>query len=98
MIDYGIFYRRCIDVNRIGSELPGFDIFVSAHNSSDRVRIVFEQVRAAKKFWLLHPEYRFSDLEQPDVGVKVRPTELNEIHQVDILLDAIGDIAGKTVC
>lgn len=98
MIDYGIFYRRNIDVSRITSELSNFDVFISAYNSSDRVRIVFNDVRANRKFWLLHPEYRFSDLEEPSSGIKVKPDQLNEIHQIDVLLDAIGDISGKSIC
>lgn len=98
MVDYGIFYRRSIDVNRIANELPIFDIFVSAYNSSDRVRMVFDDVRAGEKFWLLHPEYNFSDLEQPQSGIKVCPRQLDEIHQVDVLLNAIGDVSGKSMC
>ncbi|RQU83850.1 hypothetical protein DF133_29795 [Burkholderia cenocepacia] len=98
MIDYGIFYRRSIDVARIPSELPDFDIFVSAYNSSDRVGIVFNDVRAQRKFWLLHPEYQFSVLEEPNSGIKIKPAELGEVHQVEVLLGEIGDVSGKSIC
>jgi hypothetical protein len=98
MLDYGIFYRRSVDVSRIPNELPTFDIFVSAYNSSDRVKMVFDDVQAAEKFWLLHPEYNFSDLELPISGVKVRPSQSDEMHQVNTLLNDIGIVAGKSIC
>lgn len=98
MIDYGIFYRRDVDVRRIANELQTFDVFVSAYNSSDRVRIVFDDVRASRKFWLVHPEYGFSELEEPVSGIKVKPAGSDEIRQVNALLDAIGEVAGKSIC
>jgi hypothetical protein len=96
--DYGIFYRRSISVDRISQELPAVDIFISAYNSSDRVRTVFSDVPAAIKIWLIHPEYQFSEVEEPVNGTKCRPQVTDEIGQVEALLLAMGDIHNKTIC
>ena len=41
MLDYSMYYRRPIRVDRISAELEKFDVFVSAFNSSDRIGRVF---------------------------------------------------------
>lgn len=98
MLDYSIFFRRPVGVDRITLELPPFDIFVSAFNSSDRVRRVFSEIRAKKKIWLIHPEYKYKPIEEPDGFPKVCPVSIDEIAQVDSLLAELGDLTGKTLC
>lgn len=98
MIDYSIYYRRAINVERIKKETPVFDIFVSAFNSSDRVGRVFSEIQAAKKIWLIHPEYGYTPLEQPQGHVLVIPPVLDEISQVNTLLAAIGDLDNVNLC
>lgn len=98
MPDYSIFYRRQVSTDRIGLELPVFDIFVSAFNSSDRVGLVFEGVRAHKKIWHIHPEFRYSPLDEPAGFMKAQPDKIDEIAQVDALLAAMGDMNGKSLC
>ncbi len=98
MIDYSIFYKRNIDTNRIGVELPVFDVFVSAYNSSQRVNGVYDAIRATKKIWLIHPEYNYSPIEYPADNPKVCPVEMSETSQVKILLDEIGEIENKSIC
>jgi hypothetical protein len=98
MVDYSIFYRRPVCVNRISCELPVFDIFVSAYNSSDRVEKVFNEIRASRKFWLIHPEYCYGELEQPTGFPKIIPDRTDEVSQVNNLLGEIGDITGKSLC
>jgi hypothetical protein len=98
MIDYSIFYRRSVKTNRIDKELPIFDIFISAFNSSDRVGLVFSSVRARRKIWHIHPEYRYSPLDEPTGFPKVQPGNIDEISQVDALLTEIGDLAGMSLC
>jgi hypothetical protein len=44
LMDYSIFYKRCVQVDRLSKELSEFDVFVSAYNSSDRVKIVFDKI------------------------------------------------------
>lgn len=98
MTDYSIFYRRTIGVTRLTHELPKFDIFVSAYNSSERVKTVFAEVSAKKKIWLLHPEYCYSPLEEPTGHTSVRPESRLETTQVNALLEEIGDIGDLTIC
>lgn len=98
MKDYSIFYRRPVRTDRITHELPVFDIFVSAFNSSDRVGKVFREVHAKRKIWLIHPEYKYTPIEEPTEAIKVRPIDLDEVVQVDSLLNEMGDLSGKKIC
>jgi len=90
MIDYSIFYRRSINVDRISKELPRFDAFVSAYNSSERVNRVFNSVRAERKLWLLHPEYCYTPLEEPAGVTIIRPDACDEIIQTNELINSLG--------
>jgi hypothetical protein len=98
MIDYAIFYRRPIQVDRISKELPHFDIFISAFNSSDRVEGVFNGVSAAKKIWLIHPEYQYLPVDLPVGHDLVQPDSTDEVVQVAALLNYLGDLQGKSIC
>lgn len=98
MIDYSIYYRRSIAPDRIGREVPEFDIFVSAFNLSDRVQTVFLDVNARRKIWLLHPEYEYSEIEEPRGYEVVKPNLVDEVIQVDALLAKIGDLKNVSLC
>lgn len=98
MIDYSIFYRRAICTDKISEELPKYDIFISAYNSSDRVRKVFDEVRSEKKIWVIHPEYQYRPLEYPNGNAKVCPDDHDEISQVNAILKEVGDVTNKHVC
>lgn len=90
MIDYSMFYRRSVNIERISKELPKFDVFISAYNSSDRVTRIFKDVPALKKVWVLHPEYCYSPVEEP-VGYEiVRPLDTDEVSQVNDIVTALG--------
>lgn len=97
MIDYSLFYRRPIRIDRISLEVPEFDFFVSAYNNSDRVNDVFRQIRARKKVWLIHPEYGYTPIEQPDGDIKVCPDQTDEVLQTNFLLAELGDLTDKTI-
>lgn len=97
-MDYALFYRRAIAIDRVEKEVGKYDIFVSAYNSSDRVRTVFSEVRAARKLWLVHPEYQYSPVELPVGFPLVQPSALDEVVQVDALIDALGPLDGRTLC
>lgn len=98
MVDYSIFFRRPVCVDRISRELPLFDIFASAYNSSDRVGRVFSEVRARQKIWLMHPEYCYRALEEPIGFPKVLPLQTDEVNQVNALLAQMGSLDGKSIC
>lgn len=97
-MDYSIFFRRPVSVDRISRELPLFDLFVSAFNSSDRVGKLFRDIQSRRKIWLIHPEYGYSALEEPTGFPKVVPVGKDEVTQVNALLAEVGDLAGKSIC
>lgn len=97
-MDYSIFYKRCVQVDRLSKELSEFDVFISAYNSSDRVKIVFGKISAKKKIWLIHPEYQYLNIEYPVGHVIVAPPVGDEIGQIDALLATISDIEKVSLC
>lgn len=96
-MDYSIFYKRPIKTDRLAQELPIFDIFISAYNSSDRVNQIFQQVSAKKKIWLIHPEYQYMPLDLPNAEIKVIPEDRDEIFQTNKLLAELGSLEGKSI-
>ena len=98
MLDYSMYYRRPIRVDRISAELEMFDVFVSAFNSSDRIAGVFNDVRAHRKLWLIHPEYQYTPIDLPDSQETVTPAGVDEVVQVKALLDRLGELKGKSLC
>ena len=58
-----------------------FDVFVSAFNSSDRIAGVFNDVRAHRKLWLIHPEYQYTPIDLPDSQETVTPAGVDEVVQ-----------------
>lgn len=61
MIDYGVFQKDSYaSESELGSTCE-WDLFISSFNESERVRVVFDSVRAGEKFWVRHQEYDFTD-------------------------------------
>lgn len=63
-MDYSFLSRKEFSAQQV-SELPTWDVFISAYNRSERVNAVFASVRADRKEWLVHPEYDFANSELP---------------------------------
>lgn len=97
-MEYSIFYKRCIQVNRLTKELGRFDLLISAYNASDRVKITFNHINAKKKIWLIHPEYQYSQIEHPTEHTVVAPAMGDEIAQIDALIAAVPNINAISVC
>lgn len=97
MIDYSIFYQQELQKTEI-SGINSHDIFVSAFNSSERVKKVYEQISADRKVWLVHPEYRYRADEMPKNQEIILPNKNDEATQVYELLTALGPLDGKTLC
>jgi hypothetical protein len=97
MIDYAIFYRHSLRNDEFCT-IEKHDIFVSAFNSSERVRKVFENVLAARKVWLVHPEYEYKAAEIPGGVETVRPDSNSELTQVNLLLKQLGPLPGMSLC
>lgn len=95
--DYACFFRRKIGVDSISAELPFYDVFISAYNSNERVTRVFGEVRAARKIWVIHPEYKLAPLDFPKGFECISPESLDEVRQVAEILNAVGDLQGKNV-
>lgn len=96
-VDFSIFYKRCLG-SSFGRELPQVDIFVSAFTRNERVQSVFREIRATRKVWLIHPEYRFTAIELPTGDELVAPTATHEFHQIAALMATLGDLTGLAVC
>jgi hypothetical protein len=77
MSDYSIFYKRAWSGMEAWPTDLQWDVFLSAFNSSDRVKTVFRNAPADCKHWLISPEYHYKDTEFP-VGQCFAPRCDNE--------------------
>ncbi len=54
--NYNIFYKEILtDFNSINKS--GYDLFISAFEPCERVKVAFNSVEALKKIWLIFPQY-----------------------------------------
>jgi hypothetical protein len=60
MIDFRNFYKVHAPSPSTLLADRGWDVFISAFNSTDRVHAVYTHARARQKFWLVHEEYAFT--------------------------------------
>ena len=89
MIDYTVFYKDAwLFETWPGDE--GWDVFLSAFNSSDRVQQVFQKATASEKHWLIAQEYRYSDDELPSSGRCVAAQSLFEADVIRHYFDQTG--------
>lgn len=81
--------------------IPSWDIFISAYNSSERVKRTFEEIVATKKYWVVLPEYGYEEVEYPVYSDVVPFSNGNEADIVLKLIKehiGIGTLQGKTLC
>ena len=69
MIDYTIFYKRELTVNKPWPPEEDWDVFISAYVPGDRTERAFEQANATHKWWLLFPEYGYVPMDLPSGNV-----------------------------
>lgn len=62
--EYNIFYKKQLPASAAWSA-HSWDVFASAYNSSERVKLIFDRVNAQNKYWLIHAEYDYQDNELP---------------------------------
>jgi len=102
MIDYDIYYRESLSVESDSLNSEAFDIFISAFNASDRVKDVFDKVNSSYKYWLIHPEYKFSDneLSELDATKVIKPNDFSEQNQFSSLISEldITDLTSAKIC
>jgi len=98
MIDYTIHYKEEVDVLNICEE--SWDIFISAFNSSERVKQVFEQVNAADKYWLVQGDYEYQNEDLPSTGNLINPSTQSESEFAKKVIFEIGieTLKSKSVC
>lgn len=102
-IDYDIFYRELLQISDEFINEDSYDIFVSAYNKSDRVRNIFDKVRAVEKYWVIHPEYQFQDSDISSINtanvIKLGNSG-NENFQVNQILKTLklDERAGVKLC
>lgn len=64
--DYTIYYKDIVSSESISS--TKYDVFISAYNSSQRVKDIFSKVTAKEKIWLIFPEYSYDQNDYPKTG------------------------------
>jgi hypothetical protein len=92
-MDYGFFLREAIAADADWSQTQQFDLFLSAYNLSDRVRHVYDHVRASEKLWLIHREYGLAaDLLPPEPRF-----ETEAVDESSFCLDLFGRLNQQSV-
>ncbi len=96
MDEYLLFYKQRLPVGKQWGQ--GWDVFISAYNSSERVHLIFERVTARKKYWLILPEYDYSPKDYPTSGeIYFEPAE-NEAEYIAKFLASLGpDLLNKRI-
>lgn len=74
-----------------------WDIFIAAYNSSERVQLIYQKVKAREKHWVILPEYQYEANEFPTGEVFAEQAE-NEAEFVGSFLAALGsDLENKKI-
>jgi hypothetical protein len=103
-IPFDYFHKCVLSVDEPWGPEQKWDVFISAFNSSERVRTVFSKATAPKKYWLIFPEYNYAPVDYPADGQCFSGSEREEseyLHsffsgidfspnEVDICIDITG--------
>lgn len=81
MRDYTHFYRRELPANEKWPD--NWDIVISAFNSSERVKRVYEMANAVEKHWIVHTEYRYAE---EDLGI-LNPFRSEAVNEAEFILE-----------
>jgi len=96
MIDYTICYKARLPIDQQWAD--SWDVFVSAFNSSERVKRVYEKVAATTKHWLVHHEYGYDATEYPQ-GEVFAPPPGDEAEFLAAYFDRVGpQLGGARIC
>jgi hypothetical protein len=95
ILDYNIFYKTELSLK---DPWPAgrWDVFISAYNSSERVKITFDKVPARRKCWVIHNEYSYSSEDIPP-GDSFRSTKQDEASFIKELVSYIQQSAGEDI-
>jgi len=98
MNDYTLFYKTSLPVEGALGENDGWQIFVSAFTSAERVRRVYERVIAGRKRWIVFPEYGYAREELPGEEFFLGGAA-NEAEYTQSFWDSFGErIDGRKIC
>jgi hypothetical protein len=74
-------------LNSDSLNIPSWDIFISAYNNSERIQRIFGNFNATDKYWVVLPEYEFSEDELPKVKNLISLKSYNEAEAVQELFN-----------
>lgn len=88
-----------IDAKHLLNRRRKWDLFISAYNSSERVKKTFSKVRSSRKVWWLIPEYGYTPDEAPNGDV----INISHIGEADVVADGLAQSgfepkSGAEVC
>lgn len=95
MDDYLLYYKRRLPLTEEWD--LDWDVFISAYNPSDRIRLVSERVRANETHWLLLPEYRLTHDELPADGNVFSTKADSEAELISDLVASISEISDQRI-
>jgi hypothetical protein len=97
MINFDYFYREECPLTSLKDKQ--WDFFVSAWDGSERVRQVFDAVRADVKLWIIHPEYGIATIDLPDEDKLIAQTDPAEgMTSLIQHLKGLGADANSRIC
>jgi hypothetical protein len=96
-VDYSVLYKGELPSEGDWPRDARWDIFISAYTAAERVKRIFDKAAAGAKHWLIFPEYGFTGKECPD-GAFAATTRDEAEYVVAFWEQAIGDLAGRTIC
>jgi len=93
--DYGLQPREEIYGAHGWRSLGSYDLFLSAYNLGERIRIVYDQISASRKIWLFHEEYGLSPEELPEGESYKKPSSDESTYCRTLVDSLIGEGALK---
>lgn len=96
-MDYYMYYKDELDLS---DDWVHWDMFISAFNSSDRLRTVFDKVEADIKCWLVFPEYDFEENELPNDARVISVNEGSEAQQLQPVIQelSLSEYKNRRIC
>lgn len=70
--DFSIFYKKKYSSPKDFVADNEYDLFISSFNDSERVKTVFNDVKAKEKHWVVFPEYQYAQAELPTASGTVK--------------------------
>lgn len=93
--DYLLYRKGPLSLN--SSWVGGWDTFVSAFNSSDRVQLMANHVAVKERYWLNLPEYGFKNSDLPNTATPYTSNADSEFEFLQEFFLKIGDIKKRRI-